>query len=193
MVKNIEFSSIVSKLSDEFDALIDERQDIRDKTTKLNARAEEIERKLQAIQQTLQGLALYGTAQETPTEVTKKTLIDLQSIAEQMSRSFAQLGATNTAKTLSECCRDILRKKGDWMSPVQVREALLAAGFDFSNYTSNPLSSIHTTLKRLTPDELETETRADGQVYRWNKDEMDARPTVGQRILRGQRAAKEKQ
>ena len=53
------------------------------------------------------------------------------------------------------------------MSPVEVREALLAAGFDFSNYTSNPLSSIHTTLKRMMPDELISETRADGQVYRW--------------------------
>jgi ABC-type transporter Mla subunit MlaD len=181
MVKNIEFSAIVSELSEEFDALIDERQDIREKTAKLNSRAEEIDRKLQAIQQTLQGLSLYSTAQEAPTELTKKTLLNLQSIAEQMSRSFAQIGATDTPKTLSECCRDILRKKGDWMSAVQVREALNAAGFDFSSYTSNPLSSIHTTLKRLAQDELQTTTRAEGQVYRWNKDEMDARAAEGQK------------
>jgi hypothetical protein len=43
----------------------------------------------------------------------------------------------------------------------------LAAGFDFSSYTSNPLSSIHTTLKRLVPEELETDARAEGQMYRW--------------------------
>jgi len=78
-----------------------------------------------------------------------------------------QIGGPDVKKTLTECCRDILRQKQDWMSPVEVREALLAAGFDFSNYTSNPLSSIHTTLKRMVPEELLTETRADGQVYCW--------------------------
>ena len=57
--------------------------------------------------------------------------------------------------------------------PVEVREALLAASFDFSNYTSNPLSSIHTTLKRMVPDELVTETRSDGQVYRWKVIEVE--------------------
>jgi hypothetical protein len=78
-----------------------------------------------------------------------------------------QIAGPDVKKTLSECCRDILRAKKDWMSPVQVREALLAAGFDFSSYTSNPLSSIHTTLKRMVPHEIEANEGADGQVYRW--------------------------
>src|SRR5664280_1918448 len=98
MVENIDISSVAGKLSAEFDTLIDEREEIRAKTAKLTARAEEIDRKLSGIQQTLQGLSLYSTAQEAPTELTKKTLLNLQSIAEQMSRSFAQIGATDTPK-----------------------------------------------------------------------------------------------
>lgn len=171
MVENIDISSVVKKLSEEFDALIDERQEVRTKSEKLKARADEIDRKLSGIQQTLQGLALYSTAQEAPTELMKKTTLSINEMVENMRRFTAGRGlemtGPNVRKTLTECCRDILRQRKDWMSPVEVREALMASGFDFSSYTSNPLSSIHTTLKRMVPDELLTETRADGQVYRW--------------------------
>jgi hypothetical protein len=172
MLENIDISTVVSTLSAEFDALIDERQEIRIKSEKLKARADEIDRKLGGIQKTLQGLTLYNTAQEAPTEVTKKTTLSIQEVMKKMA-GFPTVAGPDARKTLSECCRDILRNKQDWMSPVQVREALLAAGFDFSNYTSNPLSSIHTTLKRLVPDELETETRPEGQVYRWKTIEIE--------------------
>jgi hypothetical protein len=55
MVENIDIDSVVKELSAEFDALIDERQEIRAKTEKLQVRADEIERKLTGIQKTLQG------------------------------------------------------------------------------------------------------------------------------------------
>jgi len=171
MVDDIDITAIVRKLSAEFDALIDEREDVRIESEKLKARANDIDRKVKAIQTTLHGFTAYVSAQE-PTELIKKTTI---SIAEAMKR-ITSVGALteqlrvpgpDVKKTLTECCRDILRQRNDWMSPVEVRESLLAAGFDFSSYTSNPLSSIHTTLKRMVPDELLTETRDDGQVYRW--------------------------
>jgi len=168
MVENIDIDVVVKKLSAEFDALIDERQEIRIQTDKLKVRADEIERKLSGIQTTLQGLTLYASAQEAPTSLTKKTTVNLHDTMARMRSLFDyQVAGPDVRKTLSECCRDILRQKKDWMTPVEIREALLAAGFDFSNYTSNPLSSIHTTLKRMVPDELVTETRDDGQVYRW--------------------------
>lgn len=168
MVENIDIDSVVKELSAEFDALIDERQEIRAKTEKLQVRADEIERKLTGIQKTLQGLTLYATAQEAPTELTKKTTLNLGRITTNMKAAFGlEIPGPDVRKTLSECCRDILRQRNDWMSPVQVREALLAADFDFSSYTSNPLSSIHTTLKRMVPEELLTESRPEGQVYRW--------------------------
>jgi len=173
VVEKIDIVAVVRKLSAEFDALIDERQEVRAKSEKLKARAEEIDRKLNGIQKTLQGLTLYTTAQEVPTELMRKTNMSIADALQKMKRAFdvseILVAGPDVKKTLSECCRDILRQRKDWMSPVEVREALLAAGFDFSNYTSNPLSSIHTTLKRMAPDELLTETRADGQVYRWKQ------------------------
>lgn len=172
MVENIDIDAVIKKLSAEFDALIDEREEVRAKTDKLMARAAEIDRKIGGIQKTLQGLSLYVTAQDTPTALTKATTQKLADVMGSIGKAASafermQIAGPDVKKTLSECCRDILRAKKDWMSPVEVREALMAAGFDFSNYTSNPLSSIHTTLKRMVPEELENETRADGQVYRW--------------------------
>jgi len=55
----------------------------------------------------------------------------------------------------------------EWLSPVEIRDALKRMGFPFENYKANPLASIHTTLKRMVPGELETKTLKDGQkVYR---------------------------
>jgi hypothetical protein len=162
MVENIDIDSVVKTLTADFDALIDERQEIRIKSDKLKNRAEEIDRRIKAIQTTLQGLTLYATAQEAPTSLMKQTT---QTIAEAMKKmDFSvhletRVAGPDVRKTLSECIRDILRQKQDWMSPVEVRDALLAAGFDFSNYTSPPLSSIHTALKRMVPDELATVIR----------------------------------
>jgi hypothetical protein len=177
MVENIDIAGMVRKWGDEFDALIDERQKVRAQLEKLKAKGEEIDRKLKGIQTTLQGLTLYTTSQEVPTELMKKTTT---TIAEAMKRirsvgeiaAEMEIAGPDVKKTLTECCRDILRQRKDWMSPVQVRDALLAAGYDFSSYTSPPLSSIHTALKRMVPDELLTETRADGQVYRWKTSQI---------------------
>jgi hypothetical protein len=55
----------------------------------------------------------------------------------------------------------------EWLSPVEIRDVLKRMGFPFENYKANPLASIHTTLKRMVPGELETKTLKDGQkVYR---------------------------
>ena len=168
MVDNIDVNALVKQLSADFDALIDERQELRTKSDKLKKRLDEIDRKLKGIQTTLQGLTLYTNAQDAPTALTKKTTQSLAEVASKMNVfERMQIAGPDVRKTLSECCRDILRAKEDWMSPIDVREALYAAGFDFSGYTSNPLSSIHTALKRMVPEELEAETRPDGQVYRW--------------------------
>ncbi len=58
-------------------------------------------------------------------------------------------------------------KDAAWLTPVEIRDALKRMGFPFENYKANPLASIHTTLKRMVPGELETKTLKDGQrVYR---------------------------
>ncbi|HKV93718.1 MAG TPA: hypothetical protein VJW20_14315 [Candidatus Angelobacter sp.] len=55
----------------------------------------------------------------------------------------------------------------EWLTPVEIRDALKNMGYPFENYKANPLASIHTTLKRMVPGELEAKTLKDGQkVYR---------------------------
>jgi hypothetical protein len=54
------------------------------------------------------------------------------------------------------------------MSALDVRQSLQAAGFDFSRYTSNPLSSIHTTLKRIKDSkQAEDKVLDDTTFYKW--------------------------
>jgi hypothetical protein len=55
----------------------------------------------------------------------------------------------------------------EWFTPIEIRDALKRMGFPFDNYKTNPLASIHTTLKRMVPAEVEVKNQADGQkVYR---------------------------
>lgn len=54
-----------------------------------------------------------------------------------------------------------------WFTPVEIRDRLKYMGFPFENYKANPLASIHTTLKRMVPGEMEVKTLKGGQkVYR---------------------------
>jgi len=54
-----------------------------------------------------------------------------------------------------------------WLTPVEIRDKLKNMGFPFENYKANPLASIHTTLKRMVPGEMEVKTLKNGQkVYR---------------------------
>lgn len=57
--------------------------------------------------------------------------------------------------------------KDAWFTPIEIRDALKRMGFPFENYRANPLASIHTTLKRMVPAEMEVKTLKDGQkAYR---------------------------
>jgi len=58
-------------------------------------------------------------------------------------------------------------EKDAWLTPVEIRDALKRMGFPFENYKANPLASIHTTLNRMVPAEMEVKTLKDGQkAYR---------------------------
>ena len=58
---------------------------------------------------------------------------------------------------LTDAIRIVLRTDPEeWLSPVQISQRLTKIGFDLSKYT-NPLATIHTTLKRLFDnDEIDT-------------------------------------
>lgn len=70
--------------------------------------------------------------------------------------------------SLTDDIRDILeRSPKRWFTVAQVRDELRNAGFDFNSYTSNPLSSVSTTLRRMKPNEVETTEINDVIAYRW--------------------------
>jgi len=54
----------------------------------------------------------------------------------------------------------------EWLTPVEIRDALVAMGFRFEAYKANPLASIHTTLKRMVPHEVECKTVGGQKAYR---------------------------
>ncbi|MGA9156212.1 MAG: hypothetical protein WB249_05430 [Candidatus Sulfotelmatobacter sp.] len=56
--------------------------------------------------------------------------------------------------------------KGEWLTPAKVRDYLIAMGFDMTQYRANPLASIATTLRRMVPDQLESQTVGEQVMYR---------------------------
>jgi hypothetical protein len=69
---------------------------------------------------------------------------------EQINRRSAILGwASLNTPNLTDSVRAALRGAGEQgMTAIETRDKLQSAGFDFSGF-SNPLASVHTTLKRL--------------------------------------------
>lgn len=76
---------------------------------------------------------------------------------------------------LTDAIRTILQEKHDAFTAMDMKEALDKKGYDFTRYTSNPLSSIHAVLKRFKSAEVErTYGRESGDVgYRWKKKKVD--------------------
>jgi hypothetical protein len=54
----------------------------------------------------------------------------------------------------------------EWLTPVEIRDYLKNNGFTFEEYRANPLASIHTTLKRMVPHEVECQTVEGQKRYR---------------------------
>src|SRR5207244_1255828 len=87
------------------------------------------------------------------------------------------------AKTLPEdtslttTVKSTLMASGGWMTVAMIRDKLKETGFDFSEYKSNPLASVSSTLKRFTSaDGIEVADVAGVTAYRYK------RPTFGQRL-----------
>jgi hypothetical protein len=54
----------------------------------------------------------------------------------------------------------------DWLTPSQIRDYLKSIGFNFEKYKANPMASIHTTLRRMVPNEVECKTLDGQKLYR---------------------------
>jgi hypothetical protein len=170
MVDPNELQGLLKGLMAEHDALVQQREIVRQQEEALQKQGSELDRKIAGLKQSLQGLSLYSTAKNEPPALTETK----PSIADVMKTfSIGNLDKpTTTRRTLTECCRDILSRSGEWMSALQVRQSLHAAGFDFSEYKSNPLSSIHITLKRIVESgqAWSHATSENETLYKWKKE-----------------------
>jgi hypothetical protein len=78
---------------------------------------------------------------------------------------------------LTDAIRAVLTAEGDWLSTTQVRDRLISLQYDFSSYTTNPLASVSTTLKRMKPEDVEIGTRDGVAAYRWkNRSQLKFSP-----------------
>lgn len=105
---------------------------------------------------------IAATANMLPDELKENTLKRISAM-QQLYR-VREYGLTEAIRVALES------KVGQWLTVSSVRDQLLALGFDFSNYTSNPLASISAVLRRMKDEEVET-TTVDGGVaaYRWKQ------------------------
>jgi hypothetical protein len=91
-----------------------------------------------------------------------------ESFREKIKVAFQQNEARYTG--LTDAVRKILEGAGrKWKTVAEVRTALVNSGFDFSEYTANPLASISTTLRRMAPHEAEVTTVESVTAYRLKK------------------------
>jgi hypothetical protein len=73
------------------------------------------------------------------------------------------------AGNLTDSVRDTLKfatQRDSYFTATEVRDHLNKSGFDFSQYSSNPLASVNTVLRRFKPDEVESSTRDGVTAYR---------------------------
>jgi hypothetical protein len=69
---------------------------------------------------------------------------------------------------LTEAIRNVLQSNPKaWFTPIQIRDRLQQSGFNFSAYISNPLSSVHSVLKRFKDTEVKTTDGINGRQYQW--------------------------
>jgi len=70
--------------------------------------------------------------------------------------------------SLTEAVKQTLRDAaGEYLTAAQVRDRLISSGFDFSDYTSNPLASVSTTLRRMKPEDVKMIEHVGVATYRW--------------------------
>ena len=117
----------------------------------LLAQREILDRQISGIKQSIAGLALYkGETSPGPRGEFDKALGD--------------------PVWITQAIRDVLRFAPSMpMTAMTIRDQLVGRGFNFSHYSSNPLSAINSILKRLDGIEVKRSMGPDGKAYyRWD-------------------------
>lgn len=87
----------------------------------------------------------------------------------EFTNAFKEVAESIKSKesSLKDAILSVLRQSfPKFLTSADVRDRLTSSGFDFSDYTSNPLASISTTLRRFKPDEVEETTIEGVSAYR---------------------------
>jgi hypothetical protein len=90
--------------------------------------------------------------------------------AERMKYQAEFSGLAAEVAGLTDAVREALKlatQRLTYFTAAQVRDHLVKAGFDFSQYSSNPLASVNTTIRRLKPSDVESTTVDGVAAYRW--------------------------
>jgi hypothetical protein len=101
---------------------------------------------------------VYATANFLPDEHRK--------LVTERIRLFQDLTRVRDAG-LADAVRAVLAAEGDWLTTTQARDRLISLQFDFGSYTTNPLASVSTTLRRMKPEDVEIGTIDGVTAYRW--------------------------
>jgi hypothetical protein len=139
---------------------------------------------------------LWEQREETEAEIAKLTQFikaTMNMLPEDKRQKFGEhikrsaFNALTKAEGLTEAVMNTLRWHPDeWYTAAGVRDDLVeSSGFDFSGYSSNPLASVSTTLRRMkNHPSIETSTIDGVTVYKWKVDLSEAlaalkQPAVG--------------
>ncbi len=104
---------------------------------------------------------IHATANMVPDEERKEILGRMAGFLRSHASSDASL-ADSIRRVLREC-------RPEFLTVAQVRDRLMASGFDFTGYVSNPLASVSTTLARMKRSEVEMKTIDGVAAYRWSR------------------------
>ena len=120
----------------------------------LLAQREILDRQISGIKQSIAGLALYK-GENSPSGSDPRSGFD-KLLGEPVG--------------ITQAIRDVLRFAPSMeMTAMTIRDQLVARGFNFSHYSSNPLSAINSILKRLDGIEVKRSVGPDGKAYyRWD-------------------------
>jgi hypothetical protein len=126
---------------------------LRKQLEQLLAQREILDRQISGIKQSIAGLALYKGE-------TSLSGSDRRGAFEKVEDPVG----------ITQAIRDVLRFAPSMqMTAMTIRDQLVARGFNFSHYSSNPLSAINSILKRLEGIEAKKSIGPDGKAYyKWN-------------------------
>jgi hypothetical protein len=92
----------------------------------------------------------------------------------------------NRPPGLTTAIRGAFTAGKEWLTPTEIRDYLKGIGFNFTSYKANPLASIHTTMRRMIPHEMECKTSEGHKFYRlktaeqWRSSLEEARQWLAQ-------------